>query len=238
MPDANIDLVAHGALFGIMMNSGQACESASRLIVHVDIHDELIAKMKALAEKIVVGNPLDLATGMGPIISEQQFNRIEAYLKSAQEQGAHIVTGGKRKIVAGFENGYFLEPTIISNCQNDMKHTCEEIFGPVVSIIKFTELDEAINIANDSIYGLSAGIWTEDVIGAQAVARQLEAGSVWINDWHMMRTDAPFGGMKQSGYGREMSHNSLNSYTELKSISTAFERDPRKKSTYQLVHTF
>jgi len=153
-------------------------------------------------------------------------------------QGAHIVTGGKRKIVAGFENGYFLEPTIISNCQNDMKHTCEEIFGPVVSIIKFTELDEAINIANDSIYGLSAGIWTEDVIGAQAVARQLEAGSVWINDWHMMRTDAPFGGMKQSGYGREMSHNSLNSYTELKSISTAFERDPRKKSTYQLVHTF
>jgi aldehyde dehydrogenase (NAD+) len=119
-----------------------------------------------------------------------------------------------------------------------MKHTCEEIFGPVVSIIKFTELDEAINIVNDSIYGLSAGIWTEDIIGAQAVARQLEAGSVWINDWHMMRTDAPFGGMKQSGYGREMSHNSLNSYTELKSISTAFERDPRKKSTYHLVHTF
>jgi aldehyde dehydrogenase (NAD+) len=238
MPDANIDLVAHGALFGIMMNSGQACEASSRLIVHVDIHDALVAKMKVLAEKIVVGNPLDPATGMGPIISKQQFNRIEAYLNSAKEQGAHIVTGGDRKIVDGFENGYFLEPTIISNCQNDMKHSCEEIFGPVVSIIKFTELDEAITIANDSIYGLSAGIWTEDVIAAQAVARQLEAGSVWINDWHMMRTDAPFGGMKQSGYGREMSHNSLNSYTELKSISTAFERDPRKKSTYHLVHTF
>ena len=238
MPDANIDLVAHGALFGIMMNSGQACESGSRLIVHANIHDELIAKMKTLAEKIVVGNPLDPATGMGPIVSEQQFSRIETYLKSAQEQGANIVTGGKRKIIAGFENGYFLEPTIISNCKNDMEHACEEIFGPVVSIIKFTELDEAINIANDSIYGLSAGIWTEDVIGAQKVAHQLETGSIWINDWHMLRTDAPFGGMKQSGYGREMSHNSLNSYTELKSISTAFERDPRKKSTYQLVHTF
>lgn len=238
MPDANIDLVAHGALFGIMMNSGQACEASSRLIVHVDIHDELIEKMKLLAEKIIVGNPLDPATGMGPLVSEQQYNRVMAYLDSAKKQGAEIFSGGRRKIVKGFENGYFIEPTIITNCRNDMEHTCDEIFGPVVSVIKFTSIEEAVSIANDSIYGLSAGIWTEDVVGAQSIARQLEAGSVWINDWHMMRTDAPFGGMKQSGYGREMSHNSLNSYTELKSISTAFERDPYKKPTYHLVHTF
>lgn len=238
MPDANLELVAHGALFGIMMNAGQACESASRLIVHEDIHDELVAKMTEAAEKIAVGNPFDPNTGMGPIISEQQFNKIIAYIDSAREQGAKIVCGGERRRVAGCENGYFVAPTIITECRNDMTHACEEIFGPVLSVLKYRDIDAAIDTANDSVYGLSAGIWTEDVVEAQAIARRLEAGSVWINDWHMMRTDAPFGGMKQSGYGREMSELSLHSYTEIKAISTAFERDPRKKSTYQLVHSF
>jgi len=235
LEDANIDLTAHAALFGILMNSGQACEAASRLLVHDSIHDALIDKMVEIASKISIGDPLDPATKMGPIINQAQFEKIMRYIDSAKANGANIVCGGQRKIVDGFENGYFIEPTIITESADNMPHACEEIFGPVLSVFRFSDIEQAISIANESDYGLSAGIFSEDVIKAQSIAKQLQAGSVWINDWHMMRTDAPFGGFKQSGYGREMGKESLKHYTETKSVSTAFENNPHRKGPMHLV---
>ncbi|MAZ90237.1 MAG: aldehyde dehydrogenase [Cellvibrionaceae bacterium] len=237
MPDADIERVAYGALWGVYMNAGQACESGTRLLVHEDIYDEMIQRLKEVSEEVVVGNPMDPATGMGPMSTETHYNKVMQYIESAVADGAEIVTGGKRADVAGCEGGFFVEPTVIVGVKNDMKVACEEIFGPVLSVIKYSSLDEAIAIANDSDYGLSAGVWTENVVQAQQIARDLRAGSVWINDWHMMRTDAPFGGYKQSGYGREFGKYSISSYVETKSVSTSFERNPAAKKMHKIVHT-
>jgi len=237
MPDADIERVAYGALWGVYMNAGQACESGTRLLVHEDLYDDLVQRLKEVSEEVVLGNPMDPATGMGPMSTETHFNKVLQYIESAIADGAEIITGGKRADVAGCEGGFFVEPTIIAGVKNDMKVACEEIFGPVLSVIKYSTLDEAIALANESDYGLSAGIWTEDVVTAQTIARDLRAGSVWINDWHMMRTDAPFGGYKQSGYGREFGKYSINSYVETKSVSTSFERNPAAKKLHKIVHT-
>ncbi|MEH6824565.1 MAG: aldehyde dehydrogenase family protein [Motiliproteus sp.] len=236
MADADLERTAYGALFGIYLNSGQACESGSRLLVHESIHDALLDKLATLSAEMVLGNPMDPATAMGPMSTGSHGNNVLAYIDSAKEQGARIVCGGKRAEVAGCEGGFFVEPTVIADVTNDMKVAREEIFGPVLAVIKFSTTEEAIAIANDSDYGLSAGIWSEDVVQAQAIARELRAGSIWINDWHMMRTDAPFGGFKQSGYGREFSKYSLASYVETKAISTSFERSVRRKPLYRVVH--
>lgn len=236
MPDVEIERVAYGVLFAFLLNAGQACESGTRLLVHEDIHDTLLQKMVEVAGQIVIGNPIEPGTSIGPMSSEMHFNKVMSYIESARAQGARIVCGGCRVEVPGCEGGYFIGPTIIADATNDMEHVREEIFGPVISVIKYKTLDEAIAIANDSSYGLSAGIWAEDVVQAQVTAQELRAGSVWINDWHMLRNDAPFGGFKQSGYGREMSKHGLSAYTELKAVSTAFERVPAKKPGYHLVH--
>ena len=152
-------------------------------------------------------------------------------------EGARIVCGGKPAEVAGCEGGFYIEPTVLADVTNDMKVAREEIFGPVLCVIKYATTEEAIAIANDTEYGLSAGVWTTDLVMAQQVARELRAGSVWVNDWHMMRTDAPFGGYKQSGYGRELGRYSIDSYVETKSVSMSFERMPEKKGMQRIVHT-
>ena len=233
MPDANLERTAYGALFGVYMNSGQACESGTRLLVHESIYNQMIDQLVTISAGMKMGNPADPKIGMGPMSTHEHGERVLGYIESAKEQGATVVCGGKRAEVPGCEGGFFVEPTIIADVTNDMRVAREEIFGPVLSVIKFSTTEEAIEIANDSDYGLSAGIWTEDLIEAQHLARELQAGSVWINDWHMMRTDAPFGGYKQSGYGREFSKSSLDSYTETKSISSSFEQDVSKKTLYK-----
>ena len=237
MPDADLDLMAHGALWGVFMNSGQACESGTRLLVHESIYEQTLDKLKAVSEKIVVGNPADPATGMGPMSSESHFNKVMGFIDSAKADGARIVCGGEREMVEGCEGGFFVQPTVVADVTNDMKVAREEIFGPVLAVIKYSTTEEAINIANDTDYGLSAGLWTDDLIKAQKIARELRAGSVWINDWHMMRTDTPFGGFKQSGYGREFGRASLEAYVETKAVATAFQRLPEKKSLHKIVHT-
>lgn len=236
MPDADLELVAYGALYGVYLNGGQACESGTRLLVHESIHDQLVEKLAEISGQMVVGNPADPATGMGPMSSSAHGERVLEYINSALEQGAKVACGGKRATIPGCEDGFFVEPTVLVDVKNDMKVAREEIFGPVLSVIKFTSEEEAIAMANDTDYGLSAGIWSANVIKAQQMARQLRAGSIWINDWHMLRTDAPFGGFKQSGYGREMGKDCLDHYVEVKTVSTAFERSPRKKSLQRLVH--
>jgi len=237
MPDANLDMVAQGALWAVYMNAGQACESGTRLLVHEDVYDELLDKLAAKSATVVVGNPADPATGVGPMSTETHFHKVMGYIESGVAEGARIVCGGKPAEVAGCEGGFYIEPTVLADVSNDMKVAREEIFGPVLCVIKYATTDEAIDIANDSEYGLSAGVWTTDLVEAQRIARELRAGSVWVNDWHMMRTDAPFGGYKQSGYGRELGRYSIDSYVETKAVSMSFEREPAKKGMQRIVHT-
>ena len=237
LPDADLDLTAQGALWGVYMNAGQACESGTRLLVHEDIYDEMVEKLVDLSGKVILGNPLEPATGMGPMSTEAHFHKVMDYIQSARDEGARIVCGGERAEVPGCEGGFFVQPTVIADATNDMRAAREEIFGPVLSVIKYSTVEEALAIANDTDYGLSAGIWTRDLVLAQELARDLQAGSVWINDWHMMRTDAPFGGYKQSGYGREFGKYSIGAYVETKTVNTSFQRDPGAKAMQMMVHT-
>lgn len=236
LADADVERVAYGSMFGVLLNAGQACESGTRLLVHEDIYDDLLKRMVEVAENIVVGDPTDISTSMGPMSTEDHFNKVMSHIDSAVAQGGKVETGGRRVVVEGCEDGFFIAPTIITNATNSMTHVCEEIFGPVISLIKFKNIDDAISTANDTNYGLSAGVWSQNAVEAQRIAEDLDAGSVWINDWHMLRTDAPFGGFKQSGYGREMGKYSLSSYTEVKAVSTSFEQQPAKKPHYHMVH--
>lgn len=237
LPDADLDMVAQGALWGVYMNAGQACESGTRLLVHEDVYDDLLEKLAQRSDQVIVGDPMSPATGMGPMTSEAHFNKVLAYINSGLEEGARLVCGGGQAEVAGCENGFFVQPTILADMNNQMKAARDEIFGPVLSVIKFSSEEEAIALANDTDYGLSAGVWTSDLVKAQQMATELNAGSIWINDWHMMRTDAPFGGFRQSGHGREFGKHSIDSYVETKSVSTAFETSPAKKSLHRIVHT-
>jgi aldehyde dehydrogenase (NAD+) len=236
LPDADLDIVAQGALWGVYMNAGQACESGTRLLVHEDVYEELLEKLAQRSSEVVLGNPADPATGMGPMSTETHFHKVMGYIEAGVADGARVVCGGDRADIPGCEGGFFVQPTVLADVDNDMKVAREEIFGPVLSVIKFSDVEDAIEMANDTEYGLSAGIWSTDLVRAQQIARELRAGSIWINDWHMMRTDAPFGGYKQSGYGREMG-GSLDSYLETKSVSMSFEREPAKKGLQRIVHT-
>ena len=174
---------------------------------------------------------------MGPMSSESHFNKVLAHIESAISDGARLICGGAPEKVAGCEGGFFVQPTVLADMTNQMQAAREEIFGPVLAVIKYTSEEEAIALANDTDYGLSAGIWTQDLVKAQHMARELNAGSIWINDWHMMRTDAPFGGFRQSGHGREFGKYSIDSYVETKSVSMAFETTPQKKNLHRIVHT-
>ena len=236
-PDADLDATAHGVLYGVMLNAGQACESGTRLLVHESIYDAMLDKLATLANGLKIGNPLAPDTVIGPMSHAGHGQRVLGYIRSAVEEGARVVCGGERVDVPGCEGGFFVRPTVLADCHNQMKAVREEIFGPVLAVIKYQDEAQAIAIANDSDYGLSAGVWTGDVLAAQRIARRLRAGSVWINDWHMLRSDVPFGGFKQSGTGREFGIAGLESFLETKAISTAFQRDPAKKAlTYGIVH--
>jgi aldehyde dehydrogenase (NAD+) len=237
LPDADLDMVAQGALWAVYMNAGQACESGTRLLVHESVYDEVLEKLAAKSADVVVGNPADPATGVGPMSTEAHFRKVMGYIDTALVQGARVVCGGEQAHVPGCEGGFYVEPTVLADVTNEMQVAREEIFGPVLSVIRFSSEEEAIALANDTDYGLSAGIWTSDLVRAQQIARELRAGSVWVNDWHMMRTDAPFGGYKQSGYGRELGRYSIDAYLETKAVSMSFERDPARKNMQRIVHT-
>ncbi len=237
LPDADLDMVAQGSLWAVYMNAGQACESGTRLLVHESVYEDLLQKLAERSSQVIVGNPAEPATGVGPMSTETHFHRVMAYIESGIDEGARLVCGGQQATVAGCEGGFYIEPTVLADVSNDMRIAREEIFGPVLAVIKYSDVEEAIAIANDSEYGLSAGIWTGDLVRAQQLARELRAGSVWVNDWHMMRTDAPFGGYKQSGYGRELGAQSIDAYVETKAVQMSFERIPERKAMQRIVHT-
>ncbi|RFU64179.1 aldehyde dehydrogenase [Bacillus sp. V59.32b] len=235
LEDADLDIAVPGSLFGVFLHSGQLCESGTRLFVPDKLHDEVVERLVVLTKTLKPGHPLDQATEIGPVISKKQKETILAYIEAGKQEGATLVCGGKELTVPGCEGGHYIEPTIFTNVTNDMKIAREEIFGPVLSVIRYSDVEEAISMANDSIYGLAAGIWTRDVNKAYAAARKLQAGIIWINDWHMLRNDAPFGGYKQSGIGREMGKHSLDAYTQLKHVHTSMVPEVHKRSWYQIL---
>jgi acyl-CoA reductase-like NAD-dependent aldehyde dehydrogenase len=219
LPDADLDLAIDGSLFATFMHQGQVCESGTRLLVHESIHDEVVERLVARTREIVVGDANDFETGMGPLVSEAQRATVEKYVEIGKSEGAKLVVGGRRP--EGLDRGFFFEPTIFTDVTNDMRIAQEEIFGPVLSVIKYRDTGEAIRIANDSIYGLAGGIFSTDIPEAISVARKIRTGTMWINDWHLLNDVSPFGGFKQSGVGKELGMYGLTEYTIAQHIHVA-----------------
>ena len=217
--DADMEQAVNGAMMGIFFNQGQVCCAGSRLFLDARVKDEFLDRFKERAGRVKVGDPMDASTQMGPQVSEEQLNRIKGYVDIAKGEGATVLAGGCPPSLEGdFQKGFFFQPTIFGEVKNDMRVAQEEIFGPVVSIITFTDEEELIKQANDTIYGLSAGIWTKDITRAHRFAKAIHAGVVWINTYNMFNAASPFGGYKQSGYGREMGKHALEMYTHVKSV--------------------
>ncbi len=208
--------VIEGAANAIFFNHGQCCVAGSRLFVQESRFDEVVDGVAEIAKSIKMGAGMDPGTQMGPLVSDEQFQRVSGFLDSGKAEGATALAGGGRF----GDRGYFIEPTVLTNTSPDMKVVREEIFGPVLVAAPFTDLDEIAAVANDSEYGLGAGIWTKDISKAHALAKKLRAGTVWINCYNVFDASLPFGGYKQSGWGREMGHEVLNNYTELKAVTT------------------
>jgi aldehyde dehydrogenase (NAD+) len=218
LDDADLDVAIDGVLFGCMLYSGQICEAGTRLLVSKDMHDEVVARLVERARTIRLGDPGDYDTDMGPVVSARQRERILGYFEQARADGATFALGGGVPEGQEFAKGHWIEPTIITGVTGDMQIAREEIFGPVLVVLTYGTPDEAVAIANDSAYGLSAGIWAGDYERALELASRLRAGTVWINNWHQVDPALPFGGYKQSGIGRELGPDALDDYTEVKHV--------------------
>jgi aldehyde dehydrogenase (NAD+) len=213
--DADLDLAVAGAFHAIYFHGGQCCTAGSRLFVESKVKDEFVERLAEMAKERKIGDPLDPGTEQGPQVSQEQLDKILGYVELGQQQGATLLTGGQR---VG-DRGFFIEPTIFDNVRDDMAIARDEIFGPVVSVLPFRGLDDIVPRANDTTYGLAAAIWTKDIDKAHLLARKVKAGTVWINCYHVVDTNTPFGGFKMSGQGRENGEAALEHYTELKTVS-------------------
>ncbi|ACK72140.1 Aldehyde Dehydrogenase [Gloeothece citriformis PCC 7424] len=213
--DADLDYTIAGVHNGLFFNQGQCCNAGSRLFVEEKCYDEFVAKSVEKAKQRTVGDPFDPNTKQGPQVDQDQFDKVMSYIESGMRQGANLLCGGHR---VG-DRGYFIEPTVFADVEDEMQIAQEEIFGPVMSIIKFKDLDEVIERANKTIYGLAAGVWTKDISKALAIANNVRAGTVWVNCYHVFDMAAPFGGFKQSGMGRELGEYGLQQYTEIKTVT-------------------
>lgn len=213
--DADMDQAIEGSHQALFFNQGQCCCAGSRLFVEDKCYDEFVEKSVARAKRRTVGDPFDKKTEQGPQVDSDQFNKVMGYIDSGKKDNAKLLTGGNR---VG-DKGYFIEPTIFGDVQDNMKIAQEEIFGPVMSILRFKDLDEVVDRANKTLYGLAAAVWTRDISKAHAVANSVRAGTVWVNCFDVFDAAAPFGGFKQSGIGRELGEYALQNYTEVKTVT-------------------
>jgi betaine-aldehyde dehydrogenase len=224
--DADFDTAVDYALNAVFFHAGQVCSAGARLLVQSSIHDRFVEAVVEQAKHIRLGNGFDEKTQMGPVISAEHLASIERYIQTGIQEGAKLVLGGKRPTDPELQKGFFIEPTIFTNCHTKMKIVQEESFGPVLTVEKFDTEEEAIRLANDTIYGLAGAVWTQDMNRAERVARQLRMGTVWINDYHPYFPQAPWGGYKQSGIGRELCHVGLEEYTEIKHVYMNLDPKP------------
>ncbi len=225
LPDADLDKAVDGALFGMFYHAGQLCEAGTRCFVPASLYDEVIERMVARTRQFRVGDPLDLATDIGPLISFKQRDSVERYIQLGRAEGAQLALGGARPSGPLYDQGSYLEPTIFTHVNNTSRLAQEEIFGPVFAVIRYDDIGEAITLANDSRYGLAGSIWSQDYQLALEVARRLRTGTVWINDHHVLNPYAPFGGFKESGTGREMGVAGLLEYTQATHIHVDFQQN-------------
>jgi len=215
-PDANLEAAATAVANGIFFNQGQTCTAGSRLYAHARCFDRVVEAVTVIARKLKVGDGLNPHVDLGPLVSQEQWDRVNRYVSVGRDEGAKLVTGGKRP--PSLERGYFFEPTVFADTNASMRIVREEIFGPVLTALAWTDTEDLIAKANDTVYGLSAGIWTNDIKQAHRAAAALKAGTVWINCYNLVDPATPFGGFKQSGWGREHGRQAMELYSETKSI--------------------
>ncbi|MGA2148910.1 MAG: aldehyde dehydrogenase family protein [Bryobacteraceae bacterium] len=213
--DADLDQAIEGAHFALFFNQGQCCCAGSRLFVEEKAYDEFVERSTARAKRRKVGDPFDSATEQGPQVDQDQYNKVMSYIERGKKEGARLMCGG----ASVGDRGYFIQPTVFADVKDDMAIAREEIFGPVMSIIKFRDMDEVVERANRTEYGLAAAVWTRDIGKAYAIANSVRAGTVWINCYDVFDAAAPFGGFKQSGIGRELGEYGLQQYTEVKTVT-------------------
>jgi aldehyde dehydrogenase (NAD+) len=213
-PDTDLQLAARNAMNGVFFNSGQVCAAGTRIFVQKDIYKDFVSELTQMSARMTTGNPLDPKTKLGPVVSKEQYDRVNGYLEAGQREGATLATGGG--VTEG--KGYYIQPTIFTDVKNDMKIAREEIFGPVATTIAFNDENDAVFQGNDTTYGLAAAVWTKDISRAHKVARALKSGTVWVNCYGVTDTAMPFGGYKQSGFGREGSRHVIDLFTQIKSV--------------------
>jgi acyl-CoA reductase-like NAD-dependent aldehyde dehydrogenase len=215
--DADLEAALRGAMTGIFYNKGEVCAAGSRLLVEQGVHDEFVGKLVERVKGLKVGDPMDKGTRMGPVVSAQQLETVLGYVDAGRREGARLAAGGERLRV-GDGRGYFVQPTVFTGVSNTMRIAREEIFGPVLSVIPFKDADDAVALGNATFYGLAAAVWTRDVGKALRIARALRAGTVWVNAYNLYDAALPFGGFRESGFGRELGQAGLDLYTEVKSV--------------------
>tara|TARA_B100000686_G_scaffold331644_1_gene395433 strand:+ start:15 stop:1361 length:1347 start_codon:yes stop_codon:yes gene_type:complete len=233
--DANWDIAIDGSIFASFYHQGQVCESGTRLLLPEHQHNEFVDKMVKKLNSLPMGDPLDPGTKIGPVVSREQMETVLDYIEKGKAEGATLVCGGERATEGPLADGFFVKPTVFTDVTNDMTIAQEEIFGPVLCVMKYQDEDEAVRIANDSVFGLGGGVWSEDIERARQVAGKMRTGTVWINDWHLLSEQMPFGGYKQSGVGREFGEVGMNEYTEIKALHVDDAKTRDKKPWYDML---